>query len=131
MTAGRLSDRESMLKRLDQMSRTLDDEASLAGMGAFKAQAIELITSPRVRQAFDIEAEPKNVRELYGADVTMQHDYQFGRTWHNSQFSAGAAIGRSGRAGGDHWRRRLGPSRQRLRRQGNDLRAFARAVAPL
>jgi hypothetical protein len=138
MTTGRLSDRETMLKLLDQMSHTLDDEASLASMREFKAQAIELITSPRVRQAFDIEAEPAAVRQLYGADVTMQHDYQFGRTWHSSRFllarrlvEAGVPVVTIGEGGWDHHGNVSGVKGTIFERSREQLPAYDRSIHAL
>jgi hypothetical protein len=109
LTIERLADRESLRKSLDAINRTIDRDASLASMDTFKAQAVELITSPRVREAFDLSRESPQTRELYGADVTMQFDYQFGRTWHASHFllarrlvEAGVPVVTLGEGGWDH-----------------------------
>src|SRR5581483_9513464 len=39
---------------------------SLAGMDAFRSQALEMITTDRARDAFDISKEPEKVRDRYG-----------------------------------------------------------------
>ena len=35
-------------------------------MDAFTAQALDMITSPKAREAFDLSREPDKVRERYG-----------------------------------------------------------------
>jgi hypothetical protein len=64
MTRERLSDRKTLLHSLDTLRRDLDD--AMAGLDTFHAQALEIITSDRVRQAFDLTQEPDRVRSKYG-----------------------------------------------------------------
>ena len=67
MTLDKLSDRRHLLKSFDSMRRDLDDaRGSMAGMDAFNAQAMEMMTSNRARDAFDVNKEPEKVRALYG-----------------------------------------------------------------
>jgi hypothetical protein len=54
----RLGDRKKLLNAFDSMRRQLDDRGAFAGMDRFQAQALEMITSPRVREAFDLSKEP-------------------------------------------------------------------------
>ncbi|MFO0804992.1 MAG: DUF1501 domain-containing protein [Gemmataceae bacterium] len=61
-----LSDRKSVLKSFDTMRRDLDRGDSLAGMEKFQAQALDIITSPRVREAFDLSREPAKLLDTYG-----------------------------------------------------------------
>lgn len=84
MTHERLLGRSRLLGRLDPLSA--GEDRATSSMDSFKAQALELISSEQVRAALDINREPASVRELYGPDVLMQHDYQFGRTWKASHF---------------------------------------------
>jgi hypothetical protein len=63
----RLGDRRQLLKTFDSLRRDIDDSRrSLAGMDAFTAQALEMITTNQARDAFDIAKEPAAVREKYG-----------------------------------------------------------------
>ena len=63
----RLSDRRGLLESFDTLRRDLDDARdSLAGMDAFTAQAMEMITSNKARDAFDVTKEPEPVRAKYG-----------------------------------------------------------------
>ncbi|MBI2805948.1 MAG: DUF1501 domain-containing protein [Planctomycetes bacterium] len=67
VTRAQLGDRRALLSRFDTLRRDLDDSrGTMQGMDAFNAQALEMITSNRARDAFDISREPPYVRELYG-----------------------------------------------------------------
>jgi hypothetical protein len=63
----RLADRRQLLRCFDTLRRDLDDaRGSLAGMDAFNAQALEMITSNKARDAFDVGREPDRVQARYG-----------------------------------------------------------------
>jgi len=63
----RLEDRGQLLKSLDRMRRDLDgSRGSMQAMDAFASRALEMVTSSKARDAFDINLEPQSVRELYG-----------------------------------------------------------------
>src|SRR5437660_9287285 len=67
MTVDRLADRKALLRSFDSLRRDLDDaRGSLEGMDAFTSQALEMITSNKARDAFDVTREPAAVRERYG-----------------------------------------------------------------
>jgi uncharacterized protein (DUF1501 family) len=67
MTLGRLADRRALLRSFDGLRRELDDgRGSLAAVDAFQAQALEMVTSNRARDAFDLTREPERVRARYG-----------------------------------------------------------------
>jgi hypothetical protein len=60
----RLDDRKHLLRGLDKLRRELDNpQGSFAGVDAFTRQALEIITSTKARDAFDINMEPHAVRE--------------------------------------------------------------------
>ncbi len=65
MTLGRFADRRILLQAFDAVRRDLDP-GNLAAMDAFNEQALEMITSNRARDAFDIGLEPDHIRTLYG-----------------------------------------------------------------
>jgi hypothetical protein len=68
MTLDRLADRRQLLRAFDDLRRDLDDaRGSLAGADAFTSQALEMITTDKARDAFDIGKEPESVRARYGA----------------------------------------------------------------
>ena len=67
VTVERLADRRGMLQSFDTLQRDLDDaHGSMAGMDAFTAQALEMITSNKARDAFDVTKEPESARAKYG-----------------------------------------------------------------
>jgi hypothetical protein len=67
MTLDRLGDRRELLRSFDAIRRDLDDaRGRLAGMDAYTAQALEMISSNKARDAFDVSKEPDRVREKYG-----------------------------------------------------------------
>jgi hypothetical protein len=67
MTLDRLGDRRELLRSFDGMRRDLDDARdSVSGMDAFTAQALEMITTNKARDAFDVTKEPEAVRAKYG-----------------------------------------------------------------
>ena len=62
----RLADRRELLSALDRIRRDIDNDGTLDAMDAYQQQAWELVTGPRVREAFDLDSEPAEVRERYG-----------------------------------------------------------------
>jgi hypothetical protein len=65
--SGRLDRRRSMLQRFDDFRREADASGSIGGMDKFTQRAMELVTSPAIREAFDVNKEPPELRERYGA----------------------------------------------------------------
>jgi hypothetical protein len=72
VTPAQLTDRKQLLKAFDTLSRELDTRAGgdLSGMETFNARALEIISSPKVRDAFDVNKEPQSVRDKYGKNGT-------------------------------------------------------------
>ncbi len=67
MTPERLGERRHLLRTFDTIQRDLDDaRGSMAGMDAFTVQALEMITTNKARDAFDVSREPESVRARYG-----------------------------------------------------------------
>jgi hypothetical protein len=64
----RLNQRKALLAAFDDMRRKLDQEAAEhpSALDRFHAQAIDIITSPKVRDAFDLSQEPAGVLTRYG-----------------------------------------------------------------
>jgi hypothetical protein len=64
--AGRLDDRLALLKQIDTQRRDLENSAAVENFGRFRQGTIAMLTSARVRQAFDVtHAEPR-VQDRYG-----------------------------------------------------------------
>jgi hypothetical protein len=66
MSAERLEDRRALLPLLDRQMRALDARHAFAGMDDHYQQAYDLIRSPAVQQAFQLDREPERVRSAYG-----------------------------------------------------------------
>lgn len=62
----RLEDRLSLLKGLDRLRRDIDGKGSIEAIDKFNSQALDMLTSEKVKNAFDINQEPEKVRERYG-----------------------------------------------------------------
>ena len=72
VTRERLAERMGMLNSLDTLPRQLDDASgNLVAMDAFRARALDMITTPKTRDAFDISKEPAMIRNLYGRGGTQ------------------------------------------------------------
>jgi hypothetical protein len=66
LTTDRLADRKQLMHAFDSLRRDVDARGDFAAMDAFALQALEMITSPQARNAFDLGREPDKVRERYG-----------------------------------------------------------------
>jgi len=67
LTYERIQDRRALLCSIDTITRELDNShGSLAAFDSFQAQALAMITDPKVRDAFDVSREPEPVRQKYG-----------------------------------------------------------------
>ncbi len=61
-TPDRMARRRGLLTQLDRRTR---DEA-MSAVDRFQEQALDIVTSGKARAAFDLDQEPKSVRERYG-----------------------------------------------------------------
>ena len=62
----RLQRRRELQKLIDSQSRLLEYSASAKGLDDYYSKALAMLSSTRVRDAFDISREPEAVRERYG-----------------------------------------------------------------
>lgn len=62
----RLQKRRTLLRTFDAMRRDLDAADTFGAMDRFQSQALDIITSPRVRDAFDLSREPVELIAAYG-----------------------------------------------------------------
>jgi hypothetical protein len=66
-TLDRVADRKKLLDIFGSLRRDIEySPGTFAGMDAFTAKALDIISSPGVRDAFDISKEPQRVRAQYG-----------------------------------------------------------------
>jgi uncharacterized protein (DUF1501 family) len=66
LDVGRLENRRALLSQLDQLQRTIDQSGTMDAMDRFTGRAMEIVTGPEARNAFDLEREPVAVRDRYG-----------------------------------------------------------------
>ena len=64
--AARLSSRVSLREKLDGLRRDIDATGELAALDNFDKAAVNLLTSPQARLAFDLAQEPDALRDRYG-----------------------------------------------------------------
>ncbi|MFM2094499.1 MAG: hypothetical protein RIS70_1623 [Planctomycetota bacterium] len=72
LAAASVEDRARLLKEFDTLRRDIDRSGSLEGLDGFKRQALELVTGPEVREAFDLAKEPPALRDRYGRHMYGQ-----------------------------------------------------------
>jgi uncharacterized protein (DUF1501 family) len=69
----RFADRATLLGRFDKLNRALDYRGEMTGMDAFTSRALEIVTTAKVRDAFDVSHETKTTRDRYGTDPASMH----------------------------------------------------------
>ncbi len=68
----RFSRRRSLLETVDNHFRELEKSDALDSMDAFYQHAYSLISSQQAREAFNLKAEPEELRKKYGMNQTGQ-----------------------------------------------------------
>ncbi len=61
-----LSRRMNLLSKLDALPRTIEANGQISALAAFQQRAMEMLASPRTRDAFDLSREDQRTRERYG-----------------------------------------------------------------
>ncbi len=64
--ATRLHERSTLSTNLDRLRRSVDASGAMEAFDRFEAQAIELLTDPAARAAFDLSREDERTRDRYG-----------------------------------------------------------------
>jgi hypothetical protein len=62
----RLQDRVELRRQFDQLQRDIDTGANMARMDRNAEMALDIVTSRRVQEAFEIDREPERLRDMYG-----------------------------------------------------------------
>jgi hypothetical protein len=138
LSPDRFSTRQSLAEQFDGLRRDLDARPELATADIYREQAYDMITAPMVRAALDVSREPAHVRELYGEDVRFQHNYQYGHTWHASNFllarrlvEAGVPVVTIAEGGWDHHGNLNGVKGTIFERSREQLPVYDRSIAAL
>ncbi len=66
LTLKRLGERRELMNDLDVISAELDRRGQMEATDRFQQQAWDILSSPAAREAFDLDSEPKAIRERYG-----------------------------------------------------------------
>ena len=85
----RLRDRRQLLAACDGLRREVDAGVEVAAMDAFTTRALEMITSPQARDAFDLSREPESMKRRYGipgGKYSYDTDPTKFRTWPAEKF---------------------------------------------
>ncbi|HEV3204731.1 MAG TPA: DUF1501 domain-containing protein, partial [Gemmataceae bacterium] len=62
----RLENRREVLRLIDRQAELLEISPAARGIDAFYDKALAMLTSPRIKKAFDLSAEPAPLRDRYG-----------------------------------------------------------------
>ena len=66
LTTQRLHDRKAIQQLVNSQTRMLDHSAAARGLDAYYEKSLTMLNSSRVREAFNLSAEPQSVRDRYG-----------------------------------------------------------------
>jgi hypothetical protein len=66
IAAPRLQERDTLRRQFDNLQRRLDAGSGMEQTDHYAALALDMVVSPAVRQAFDLEREPARLRDAYG-----------------------------------------------------------------
>ena len=72
LTLDRVNTRQQLLRQFDRMRRDLDLNGSMDAVDHYRRAAVEMVTGPQVRDAFDLSQEPDGVRARYGNHLWCQ-----------------------------------------------------------
>jgi hypothetical protein len=72
MTLDRLQHRRGLQQLLDRQSRLIDFSGEARGLDEYYVRALGMLTSSRVRDAFDLSKEPQVIRDAYGRSTYGQ-----------------------------------------------------------
>lgn len=67
-----LDDRKTLLRQLDRLKGDLDQQGNLDGTDQFRNLAFQMLTNPKVADAFDIGREDPALRDRYGRNLWGQ-----------------------------------------------------------
>ena len=64
----RLQDRVALMKGFDDLDRKVDSTGIMSGMDTFNRQALDILTSSKLKEALDLSKEKPEILERYGVD---------------------------------------------------------------
>ncbi|MCH2212109.1 MAG: DUF1501 domain-containing protein [Fuerstiella sp.] len=72
VTLDRLNRRRSLLNQLSDVRKDMEDQRSVVNLNRYRQMAWSLLSSPRIRDALDVQAESRSVRDSYGMTLFGQ-----------------------------------------------------------
>jgi hypothetical protein len=66
VSIGRLESRRELQQMIDRQSHLLDHSSAAAGLDDYYSKALAMLNSSRLRNAFNLSAEPDDLRDAYG-----------------------------------------------------------------
>ncbi len=66
LSMGRLRERRELLRAFDTLSREVDHADAMSGIEEYTRRAMEMVASPKAREAFNLKKETEATRERYG-----------------------------------------------------------------
>ncbi len=66
LSFNRLDERQKLLTNFDNLRRVVDNSGRMEATDKFQQQALDILTSDKAREAFNLDAEPARIRERYG-----------------------------------------------------------------
>ena len=66
VTFERMQARRELMKLVDAQARVMDHSIAARGFDGYYERAMAMLHSPKLREAFNLSAEPEKVREAYG-----------------------------------------------------------------
>jgi hypothetical protein len=72
ISAERFQQRRELLTAIDRLRAQVHVSPALKKMNVFQQRAVDILTSPRVREAFDLSREKETTRSRYGANFFGQ-----------------------------------------------------------
>ena len=72
VTLDRLHDRDALRRQMDHFCVEIDQSGKMEHFDHYTRQAVEMVTSGKARQAFDLEKEDPRLRDAYGRDSLGQ-----------------------------------------------------------
>lgn len=75
VTLERLQDRRQLLTSLDRLRRDIDRSGAMDGMDAFGQKALDVLTSSKLMDAFDLSKEDPRIIERYGDGKPYKYQY--------------------------------------------------------
>ena len=66
LSPANVAKRRGLLDSFDSLRREIDETGIMDGLDTFKRQALEMVSGEQMRAAFDMNAEPSELRDRYG-----------------------------------------------------------------